>query len=343
LNTLDRLNAVIDYMENNITEKLDLERLATIACYSLYDFQRMFSFIAEMSIVEYVRMRRMTLAGLELQHSGAKVIDVALKYGYESPVSFARAFHGFHGISPSEAKKPDAHLKIFQRRIFQITINEVSQVIRKDKIAVNGKVYQAAYFGEVDISHWSKFVKREFWRLEEAYDDFKDMQQTGDVLPYNNFPINVEQGNVYVIDYTEQDGTLNRMVYIADGTVWEGLPSTCEIRIADNDTIVQSDKETVGGKEYDADYYGSEDISDWSPDFETREFLRLHGAFDDFKDLQKTGDVLPYSNYPMFVKQGQVFIIWYTKADGTFDERYYIADGTVWNGMEVTAQVVFPS
>ena len=129
MNTLDRLNAIIDYVEKNITGELDLNKLADIACRSLYDFQRMFLFISEMSISEYIRKRRLTLAGLDLKHSNAKVIDAALKYGYESPVSFTRAFQAFHGITPSEAKKSSAELKVFPRLMFQIIVKEVPQMI----------------------------------------------------------------------------------------------------------------------------------------------------------------------------------------------------------------------
>jgi AraC family transcriptional regulator len=157
LNTLERLNAVVDYVEKHITEKLDLNHLAVIACCSLYDFQRMFGFIAEMTIVEYIRKRRLTLAGLELRHSNTKVIDAALKYGYESPVSFARAFQAFHGVTPSEAKKSNVTLKIFPRIIFQIIVKEVPQMIRTDKITVDGKEYEASYFGEQDMTSTNEF------------------------------------------------------------------------------------------------------------------------------------------------------------------------------------------
>ena len=96
MNILDRLNAVVDYIERNITEDIDLNHLASIACCSTYNFQRMFVFITEVSIVEYIRRRRLTLAALELQHSDIKIIDLSLKFGYESPVSFTRAFQAVH-------------------------------------------------------------------------------------------------------------------------------------------------------------------------------------------------------------------------------------------------------
>ena len=232
MNTVDRLNAVIDYVEKNMTENLDLNKLAGIASYSLYDFQRMFGFIAEMSIVEYIRKRRLTLAGLDLKHNDAKVIDATFKYGYESPSAFARAFQAFHGITPSAAKKSDVALRILPRLIFQISVKEVPQMIKTDKITVNGKEYEASYFGTQDISSWAKHsTKREFWRLENAYNDFKNNQTTDDVLPYNNYIMDIETEQVFVIDYTEKDGSVKRKYYRSDGIVWEGMTSTSEFTL----------------------------------------------------------------------------------------------------------------
>ena len=128
MNVLDRLNTVIEYIERNITEDIDLNHLAGIACCSAYNFQRMFAFITEISVVEYIRRRRLTLAALELQHSNIKIIDLALKYGYDSPVSFTRAFQAVHGITPSEAKKSNTALKAFPRMTFQIIIKGVNEM-----------------------------------------------------------------------------------------------------------------------------------------------------------------------------------------------------------------------
>lgn len=128
VNLLDKMNTAIDYVENNITDELNLSKLAQLAECSTYNFQRMFSFIADISITEYVRRRRLTLAALELQSNDSKVIDIALKYGYESPVSFARAFQAMHGITPREAKKSNISLKAFPKMTFQIIIKGVNEM-----------------------------------------------------------------------------------------------------------------------------------------------------------------------------------------------------------------------
>jgi len=128
MNLLERMNLAVDYVEQNITDELDLSKIAQLAGCSTYNFQRMFSFIADISIIEYVRRRRLTLAALELQSNNVKVIDVAMKYGYESPVSFARAFQAIHGITPRDAKKPNVSLKAFPKMTFQIIIKGVSEM-----------------------------------------------------------------------------------------------------------------------------------------------------------------------------------------------------------------------
>jgi len=93
-------------------------------------------------------------------------------------------------------------------------------------ININGKDYEAPYFGEHDISQFGlDYIKREFWRLENAYDDFKD-RETIDNLPYGNYPMTVETGQVFVIDYTKKDGAVDRMYYRSDGTIFRDNPST---------------------------------------------------------------------------------------------------------------------
>lgn len=99
------LKNAIDYIEAHITERLDYADIARQACCSSYHFQRVFGIAFGISLGGYIRARRLTLAGNELVFGGEKVIDVALKYGYETPESFMRAFRRFNGVTPSEAKK----------------------------------------------------------------------------------------------------------------------------------------------------------------------------------------------------------------------------------------------
>lgn len=102
---LAKMNDALQYIEENLEGRVDHRRAAEIACASLTRFQRMFTFMSDMTVGDYIRFRKMTLAAEELQKPGARVIDVALKYGYDSPDAFTRAFRTFHGVSPTAVKK----------------------------------------------------------------------------------------------------------------------------------------------------------------------------------------------------------------------------------------------
>ena len=108
------ISKAIDYIEEHITEPTDYARAAKEACSSPFNFQRVFALLCGYTLGDYVRMRRLTLAGEELLSTDAKVIDVALKYGYDSPESFSRAFTRFHGVSPSAVRK-GAAIRSFSR------------------------------------------------------------------------------------------------------------------------------------------------------------------------------------------------------------------------------------
>ncbi|MBB6691104.1 AraC family transcriptional regulator [Cohnella xylanilytica] len=125
---VDRMNKAIGYIEDRLAGEVDYEAAARIACCSTYHFQRMFSFIAGVSLSEYVRRRRLTLAAFELQNGKIKVIDLALKYGYESPEAFARAFQNLHGTTPTAARSAGAKLKAYPRISFQISIQGVAEM-----------------------------------------------------------------------------------------------------------------------------------------------------------------------------------------------------------------------
>ena len=138
---LDKLNEAIKYIEDNLQGNIDYDKAAKIACCSTYHFQRMFSYIAGVSLSEYIRQRRMTLAAFDLQ-KGDKVIDVAYRYGYESPTSFNRAFQKIHNVSPSVASKEGAYLKAFPPISFKITVKGVKdlnyRIVKKDEMRIVG-------------------------------------------------------------------------------------------------------------------------------------------------------------------------------------------------------------
>lgn len=119
---LDRINRAMDYIERHLDGNIVIDEAARLACTSTYHFQRMFPFITGVTLSEYIRRRRLTLAAFALQTTDAKVIDVALQYGYESQAAFTRAFKNMHGVMPTAARNTGVSLKAYPRMTFQIFI-----------------------------------------------------------------------------------------------------------------------------------------------------------------------------------------------------------------------------
>jgi AraC family transcriptional regulator len=139
---LNAMNKAIEYLEANITEKLNIEKVAQIALSSTFHFQRMYHMITGVTVAEYIRRRRLTLAAQDII-SGEKIINVAYKYGYETPEAFTKAFGKMHGMSPSAARKPGANLKAYPKLSFHISIkgdkNMNYKIIDKGSFTVVGK------------------------------------------------------------------------------------------------------------------------------------------------------------------------------------------------------------
>ena len=112
----------IDFIERNLTDELDIEVIAAKAALSPFYYQRIFWALCGVTVGEYIRARRMTLAAQELSRKDMKVIDVAVKYGYDSPDSFTKAFQKFHGITPSQARESGASLRSFAPLHIKITM-----------------------------------------------------------------------------------------------------------------------------------------------------------------------------------------------------------------------------
>jgi len=141
---IDRLNKAINYIEEHLTDKIDYEELGRIACCSSYHFQRMFTYMAGVSLSEYIRRRKMSLAAVDLQ-SGEKIIDVAGEYGYDSPTAFNRAFQSIHGVAPSAVKCEGVSVKSFPPIAFKITVKGVEEM--------NYRIETKDAFRIIGISH----------------------------------------------------------------------------------------------------------------------------------------------------------------------------------------------
>lgn len=160
---IESLNGAINYIEENLTKEIDYDQAAKIACCSTFHFRRMFSYIAGIPLSEYVRKRKMTLAAFDLQSTGAKVIDVSKKYGYDSPTAFNKAFKSVHGVAPQKAKKRNINLKTFMPISFKIQVKgEVEmnyKIVNKEAFRIVG--FKKSY--EMDIEDNFKQVPK-FWR-----------------------------------------------------------------------------------------------------------------------------------------------------------------------------------
>ena len=122
MDSLSSMNNALDYIEEHLTGDIDYSEVSKIAYCSEYHFKRMFSFLSGIGLSEYIRRRRLTLAALDLKDTNLRIIDIAVKYGYDSPDSFSRAFHSMHSILPSEARGENTQIKAYPQMTFQLSI-----------------------------------------------------------------------------------------------------------------------------------------------------------------------------------------------------------------------------
>ena len=164
---MKRMSEVINYIEEHIVEDFDFNELEKIVCCNAYQFGRIFSYMVGISLTEYIRNRRLSLAALELQDGkdgNIKVIDTALKYGYSSPESFARAFREMHGVSPREARAKGVTLRMYPCIDFQIIIKGVINMnyrieeVKKGEIKCVGRIYHLAKGDDGWGNAWEKYL-----------------------------------------------------------------------------------------------------------------------------------------------------------------------------------------
>jgi len=145
MDTISCIQRAIDFIEDNILDELNTQVIASQAYMSNFYFQKVFSIICGLTLGDYIRNRRLTLAGIEVKSSDMKIIDIAYKYGYESPESFSRAFSRFHGVSPMTARSQTSNISSFAKISVQSiiggkqTMHELKQ--RGYTIKENGPVY----------------------------------------------------------------------------------------------------------------------------------------------------------------------------------------------------------
>jgi AraC family transcriptional regulator len=142
MDSIANMNKALAYIEKHLESEIDYAEIEKLTICSEYHFKKMFSFLAGISLSEYIRRRRLTLAAIELKNSQVRVIDIAIKYGYSSNDAFTRAFHALHGVLPSEMRKESQPIKMFPKMSFQLTINGGQEmncrIIEKEAFSIIG-------------------------------------------------------------------------------------------------------------------------------------------------------------------------------------------------------------
>jgi len=180
----------IDYIENNLEDKLDCDILAAEIYTSSFYFQRMFAILCDSTVGEYIRNRRLTLAGYELLSSDSSIMDIAIKYGYETNESFTRAFSRFHGVTPSIARKNRGGLNTFSRisvksnlsggKVMMTDFSKRGYVVKE-----TGAVY---YTKDMDRTlDWFKEILGWYGQI-----DARDENSVGTYGCVNNIPMEIE-------------------------------------------------------------------------------------------------------------------------------------------------------
>lgn len=175
MNWTDDLNRAMDYIEDNLQEEIGMAEIAKRAACSEFHLQRMFPYMTGMTLSDYIRRRRMSQAALDLA-AGTRVIDVAHRYGYESPTSFARAFRDLHGIAPSEAQRGTVKLKTYPRLAFAMQVKgEEAMEYRIEKRAefrvvghATGGDWTMENSGEKAAEFWTKLGEDGAKRIHDA-------------------------------------------------------------------------------------------------------------------------------------------------------------------------------
>lgn len=168
MNMLKQLNDAIAYIEKNLHQEIDLDQAAAAACVSRDSFVRFFSYMTGMTINEYIRRRRLTQAGYELQNTEQRVLDIAVKYGYDSADAFAKAFARQHGMTPTQARRQHAALRVYSPVSFHIYIKGAKEMNYR-MVEVNEKqVWGIARKAEVKASERFE-LEHIMWAAEEDF------------------------------------------------------------------------------------------------------------------------------------------------------------------------------
>lgn len=185
MDCISMLQKAIQYMETHLLEDITYSDVARDVYVSDYHFHRMFSMITGITPSEYIRNRRLSCAAQELLSTEVKVIDLALKYGYETPESFTKAFTRFHGVTPSVAKRENKPLVLYNRLILKLTVEggNIMQYRIEERAPFNVIAYTRAFSNTIigdgenrEIpDFWTSLIESGKLKSLYAYGDPKDL------------------------------------------------------------------------------------------------------------------------------------------------------------------------
>ncbi len=208
------MRRAIDHIENHLDSELDVEEVARAGQSSKFHFQRMFHMLTGLTVAEYIRRRRMTLAAQELASSKTRVLDIALKYGYESPEAFAKAFYKLQGFTPSAARESGMKLKAYPKLTFHIAMTGDEdmnyKLVNKEAYTVVGKSIRVTTKDGQNLMDISQF-----WRESHA---------NGLVMQLDNLNHETESLGICMdFDETQESFTYMIAVRHTPNSVPEGL------------------------------------------------------------------------------------------------------------------------
>ncbi len=217
----EKMNAAVDYIENNLTGNIDIRESARLAHCSEYHFRRMFSFVAGVPVSEYIRRRRMTLAALDLQQTKYTVEEVAKKYGYNSPDAFTRAFQSLHGISPSQVYENRHSLKSWPRMTFYLTIKGGTEMNYRIEVKPSFTIAGIKKRVPIQFEGVNPEIDAMWKQLDEQ--KIKELTQLSNIQPSGiiNASTNFDEGRM------DEQGKLDHYIGVATTTEvpekWERL------------------------------------------------------------------------------------------------------------------------
>lgn len=228
MDSLRSMNNALAYIEEHLTEEIDYSKISKIAYCSEYHFKRMFSFLSGISLSEYIRRRKLTLAALDLKDKKLRIIDIAVKYGYSSADSFTRAFHSMHGILPSEARSENTQLKAYPRMTFQLSIKGGCQmnyrIVEKESFKLVGFKKRVPIIFEgvnPEITKMTELLTPEVIKQLKA---LSNVEPTGIISASTNFAEGrmEEKGELdhYIGVATSSDETAEFNVLKIDASTW---------------------------------------------------------------------------------------------------------------------------